>query len=68
MIVILGMIGLGVEITFVLYKQRQMQSAADSAAMGGATALMRGYPANFSVESRAIAANVGFVNGVDDVR
>ena len=29
MIIILGMVGLGVEITFVLYKHRQMQSAAD---------------------------------------
>ena len=44
MIFILGMVELGVEITFVLYKQRQMQSAANRAALGGATALMRGYP------------------------
>lgn len=65
--VILGMVGLGVEITFALYKHRQMQSAADSAALGGATALMRGYPANFRVESWAIAANAGFVNGVNGV-
>ncbi len=67
LIFILGMVALGVEITFVLYKQRQMQSAANSAALGGATALMRGYPANFRIESWAIAANAGFVNGVDNV-
>lgn len=67
MIVILGMVALGVEITLVLYKHRAMQSAADSAAMGGATALMRGYPADFTVESRAITAAAGFVNGVEDV-
>ena len=67
LIVILGMVALGVEITFVLYKHRQMQSAADSAALGGATALMRGYPVDFSIESKAIAANAGFVNGVADV-
>ena len=67
MIIILGMVGLGVAITFVLYKQRQKQSATDSAAFGGATALMRGYPTHFTVESRAIAAAVGFVNGVDGV-
>jgi hypothetical protein len=66
-IVILGMVALGVEITFVLYKHRQMQSAADSGALGGATALMRGYPADYAVESRAIAATVGFVSGVDNV-
>lgn len=67
LIVILGMVALGVEITFVLFKHRQMQSTADSAALGGATALMRGYPADFTVESQAIAATAGFVNGVDDV-
>ena len=65
--VILGMIALGVQITFVLYKQRQMQSAADSAALGGTTALMRGYPANFRGRSLAVAASVGFVNGIDGV-
>jgi Flp pilus assembly protein TadG len=67
MIVILGMVALGVEITFALYKHRQMQSAADSAALGGATALMRGYPADFTIESHAIAAAAGFVNGVNNV-
>lgn len=65
--VILGMVALGVEITFVLFKHREMQSAADSAALGGATALMRGYPADFAVESRAVAAVAGFVNGVGNV-
>ena len=67
MVVILGMVALGVEITFVLYKHRQMQSAADSAALGGAIALMRGYPSDFRVESQAIAAAAGFVNGTNDV-
>ena len=67
MIIILGMVGLGVEITFVLYKHRQMQSAADSAAFGGVTALMRGYPVDFRLESRAVAAAAGFTNGVSDV-
>ena len=67
MIVILGMVGLGVEITFVMYKQRQMQSVADSAALGGVTALMRGFPADFRVESRAVATAAGFTNGVGSV-
>ena len=67
MIIILGMVGLGVEITFLLFKHRQMQSAADSAAIGGSTALMRGYPADFRIESRAVAAAAGFVNGVGGV-
>jgi Flp pilus assembly protein TadG len=67
MIVILGMVALGTEITFVMFKHRQMQSAADSAALGGATALGTGYPADFTLQARAIAATAGFVHGVDDV-
>lgn len=61
-VVIVGMVALGVEITFLLYKQRQMQSAADSAALGGAAALAAGYPA-VAVEAQAIAASLGFANG-----
>jgi len=34
---IVGVSALGTEITFLLYKHRQMQSAADSAALGAAT-------------------------------
>ena len=67
MIVVLGMVGLGTEITFLMYKHRQMQSAADSAALGGATALSMGYPTDFVLEARAIAAAAGFVDGVGDV-
>jgi Flp pilus assembly protein TadG len=65
--VLIGMVGLGTEITFVIYKQRQMQSAADSAALGAATALSKGYPANYALEGKAIAATGGFVDGVGGV-
>ncbi len=65
--VLLGMVGLGTEITFVIYKHRQMQSAADSAALGAATALARGYPVDYALEGKAIAGTAGFVNGVDGV-
>jgi hypothetical protein len=61
------MVGLGTEITFVMYKQRQMQSAADSAAHGAATALSKGYPANHALEAKAIAATGGFVDGAGGV-
>ncbi len=67
MTVLLAVAGLGSEITFLLFKQRQMQAVADSAAMGGATALMRGYPADFRIEAKAIAASEGFVDGVAGV-
>lgn len=65
--ILIGMVALGTEITFVMFKHRQMQSAADSAALGCATALAAGYPADFTLEARAIAASAGFVNGVDGV-
>ncbi len=63
--VLVGMVALGTEITFVLYKQRQMQSAADTAALSAATALSKGYPADFTVEGRAISAASGFKDGDD---
>jgi Flp pilus assembly protein TadG len=64
---LLGVVALGTEITFVIYKHRQMQSAADSAALGSATALLKGYPVDYALEGKAIAATAGFVNGVDGV-
>jgi Flp pilus assembly protein TadG len=67
MTVVLGMAGLGVEITYLLYKHRQMQAAADTAAFGGATAKAVGYPADFTVEAKALAANGGYVDGVNSV-
>jgi Putative Flp pilus-assembly TadE/G-like len=64
---LVGMVALGTEITFVIYKHREMQSAADSAALGSATALQKGYPTDYALEGKAIAATAGFVNGVDGV-
>jgi len=65
--VLLGVVALGTEVGFLLFKHRQMQAAADSAAFGGATALVRGYPADYTVEARAVAASAGFVHGVNSV-
>lgn len=65
MVVIIGMAALGIEIGFVLLKHREMQSAADGAAISGATALNAGVPADFRTEALAVAAAGGFVNGVD---
>jgi hypothetical protein len=62
-VALIGFAGLGVEIGFVIYKHRQMQSAADSAALGAATALSKGYPVDFALEADALAAEVGFVKG-----
>lgn len=66
--VLIGMVALGTEITFVMLKHRQMQSVADSAALGSATALGTGYPTDYTLEALAIAASAGFVNGVDGAK
>jgi hypothetical protein len=63
-IAIIGMAALGSEIVFLLYKHREMQSAADAAAFSSSTALTKGFPSDLNVEARAIAAEAGFVNGV----
>ncbi|WP_316233329.1 TadE/TadG family type IV pilus assembly protein [Bradyrhizobium sp. SZCCHNPS2010] len=65
--VLIGMAALAVDIGFAIYKHRQMQSAADAAAFGAATALATGHPADFRTEAYALAAAVGYVNGVDGV-
>jgi hypothetical protein len=62
-LVLLGFAALGTDIVFALYKSNQMQSAADSAAVSAATARMRGYPADYVLEGRAVAATSGFVAG-----
>lgn len=64
--VLIGLVALGTEITLLLFKQRQMQSAADGAALGAATALQSGHPAP-GVEARAIAGYLGFVDGAGGV-
>lgn len=64
--VALGMLALGSEIVFLLYKQRQMQSAADAAALGGATAVQSGHPAP-DVEARGTTGFLGFVHGANGV-
>jgi hypothetical protein len=61
---IIGMSALGTEIVYVLDKHRQMQSAADAAALSASTALSNGFPSDINVEARAVAADAGFVNGV----
>ena len=63
--VVIALIALGTEITFLLFKQRQLQAAADASALGGATALQTGHPA-LAVEARGIAGYLGFVDGTAD--
>lgn len=67
LIVLLGGIALGTEVVYAMFKQRQMQSAADSAALAAATARVRGYPASFTAEAVAVAGASGFPDGEDGI-
>src|SRR5258705_3899473 len=61
---ILGSVGLGTEGALLLLKRQEMQSAADSAAFSGATAIRQGNTAfNFRAHARGVAATYGFVDG-----
>ena len=66
MTVLIGMGALGTEIPYLMYMHRQMQTVADSAALGGAVALSQGYPA-IATEADGIAAALGFTNGTSNV-
>jgi hypothetical protein len=62
--VLVGGLGLGIEIGLWLQKHRRMQSAADSAAVSAATVYYnRGTAADLPLEAGAVAASYGFVNG-----
>jgi hypothetical protein len=63
--VLMGMAALGTEVSFIQYKQRQMQAVADAAALSAAMADSKGFPADFKLEGQAVAASSGFVNGAD---
>ncbi len=66
MTVLIGMAGLGTEIPYLMFKQRQMQTAADSAALSAGVALAQGYP-DVDTEAKEVAAALGFVKGTANV-
>ena len=66
--VLIGFAALGTEVTLLFLRQRQMQSAADAAALSAAMALT-GKPAeDYQREARAIAAASGFRDGTGGTR
>jgi hypothetical protein len=67
MAVLIGMAALGVEITYVLLRHRQMQAAADSGAIAAAAALGAGNAAGMAAEAGGVIAQAGFVPGTDGV-
>jgi Flp pilus assembly protein TadG len=69
MIVILGMVGLGTEMTFVYAKHRQLQMFADAAAYNAAIAERNGYP-NRELEAQSVVtelANSNISNYANDI-
>jgi len=64
---VIGMVSLGVEVTYILLKHRQMQAAADAAAVASAAALGGGYASAMLVEADAVASDSGFTRGVAGV-
>jgi Flp pilus assembly protein TadG len=65
--VLIGMVSLGIEVSYLLLAHRQMQSAADAAALAGADALSVGNTDGITTEADAVAAQDGFTNGVNSV-
>jgi Flp pilus assembly protein TadG len=63
MIPLVGVLGIGFEVSNWYLTARGMQNAADSAALAAAT----NGGSNYDVEARAVAAQYGFVNGTNNI-
>jgi hypothetical protein len=64
MIPLVGFLALGFEVSNWYMITRGMQNAADAATLAAA---MNGDPTYYAVEARAVAAQYGFVNGVNNI-
>lgn len=60
---LIGVTGLGVEVSYWYLAQRSMQNAADSAAIAAAT----NGTASYGAEAKAAAAKYGFVDGLKNI-
>jgi Flp pilus assembly protein TadG len=60
-VTMIGFVSLSAEGGFLVFRHRQMQSAADGAAIGGAFALSKNQ--NVAFEAKALAGKAGFVTG-----
>lgn len=63
--VLIGTTALGTEVGMWLYNRQTLQSAADSAAISGATAHY--YGADIQTAAKALAASYGYIDGVNGV-
>ncbi|HVH75896.1 MAG TPA: pilus assembly protein TadG-related protein [Stellaceae bacterium] len=64
--VMIGFVGLTIEVGMWLLVKRAMQGAADVASYSGAVALLNGSP-NFTAQAIAVAAQNGYANGADNI-
>jgi len=61
--ILIGVFGIGFEVSYWYLQTRAMQNAADSAAIAAAA----NASSNYAVEANAVAAQYGFVNGANNV-
>lgn len=66
MITFLAAAGLAVDMGYLRYERRLMQSAADSAALAGATDQFWGNPGNAQGDAATVATQNGFTDGVNN--
>jgi Flp pilus assembly protein TadG len=66
MITFLAAAGLAVDMGYLRYEKRLMQSAADSAALAGATDEYWGSPGNAQGDAATVATQNGFTDGVNN--
>jgi Putative Flp pilus-assembly TadE/G-like len=64
LVVLLGMLGLGIDFGYLRYMKRQMQTASDAAAVAGSGELDYG---DVTSAAQAVAAKNGFTNGTNGV-
>ena len=67
LVVLLGMLGLGIDFGYLRYMKRQMQTAADAAAIAGSGMLDFGSSSAITTAAQAVAAKNGFTNGSNGV-
>jgi Flp pilus assembly protein TadG len=64
--VLIGGLGLGFEVSNWYMTQRGMQNAADAAVLAAASAAVDPSSSSYDVEGKAVAAQFGFTNGVNN--
>jgi Flp pilus assembly protein TadG len=67
LVVLLGALGLGIDFGYLRYQKRQMQTAADAAAIAAAAMLDFGNSSSMTTAATTMTAKNGFTNGTSGV-